>query len=81
MLELFEDPLLIARLNADARVDDRHAHGRTGQRDVRRRPGISPGFVLKSGRHGHSPAIRGELDGVAEEVVHDLLELRFVGEE
>ncbi len=78
MLELFENALLVACLNADAGVGHRHSHGLACPGDLRRSSAISVGFVLADGGDCDSSAIRRELDGVTEEVVHDLLELRLV---
>src|ERR1041384_8034248 len=79
LLELGENPLLVLRLDTDAGVGHGHFQTLARERELRSRGRICIRVVLHRGGHDHLPAVRGELDGVAEQVVHDLLELRLVG--
>ena len=67
-------------LDADAGVGDGHSQTLAWSGDST--PARQVRWVVLARRgHRNPPAVRGELDGVAEQVVHDLLELRLVSEQ
>src|SRR5580693_3788878 len=76
LLERLEDDLLLVGLDADARVADGERDGAPGAREalVLRAPAGVDGLDLER----HPPAL-GELEGVGEQVLDDLLEPLDVG--
>src|SRR5450432_151662 len=74
LLKLLKNPLMVARFDTNARVGNRNP------KRLARRGRTGAARILDGHRHTNLPAVRGELDRVAEQVIHDLLEFRLVGQ-
>src|ERR1700677_2008820 len=75
LLELPENALLVFLFYANTRVSNGYAQRLTHSTRIR-----ADGVFDGSG-HKNLPAVRCELDGVAEQIIHDLLELYLLTEQ